>query len=115
MITATLHPNKYSPHTSYWTAQCQVNGRSYVARSRSGAANELARALVAAGIDDDELQTVLPDDWNNQLMGWGRPGKLLVHFKSFHAAAQYTYNGAGDRVRYVPPNAIPDCEDRADA
>jgi hypothetical protein len=35
-----------------WIAEVTVEGRTYTARSRHGAANELARQLVAAGLAD---------------------------------------------------------------
>ena len=39
-----------------WLAECEVEGRRFEARSRQGAANALARQLVAAGIADRPLE-----------------------------------------------------------
>jgi hypothetical protein len=38
-----------------WLAGCEVDGRRFLARSRQGAVYELARRLVAAGIEDRPL------------------------------------------------------------
>jgi hypothetical protein len=38
-----------------WLAECDVDGRRFTARSRQGAVYELARTLVAAGIEDRPL------------------------------------------------------------
>jgi hypothetical protein len=47
-IEATRTPNS----ACVWIAEVTVEGRTYTARSRHGAANELARQLVAAGLAD---------------------------------------------------------------
>jgi len=39
-----------------WLAECEVEGRRFEARSRHGAANALARELVAAGFADRPLE-----------------------------------------------------------
>ena len=39
-----------------WLAECEVGGRRFEARSRHGAANALARELVAAGVADRPLE-----------------------------------------------------------
>jgi hypothetical protein len=38
-----------------WLAECEVDGRRFMARSRHGAVYELARVLVAAGVADRPL------------------------------------------------------------
>jgi hypothetical protein len=38
-----------------WLAECDVDGRRFAPRSRQGAVYELARMLVAAGIEDRPL------------------------------------------------------------
>jgi hypothetical protein len=38
-----------------WVAECEIDGRRLVARSREGVIYELARILVAAGIEDRPL------------------------------------------------------------
>jgi hypothetical protein len=38
-----------------WVAECEINGRRFVARSREGVIYELARILAAAGIEDRPL------------------------------------------------------------
>jgi hypothetical protein len=39
-----------------WVAACELGGRRFEARSRHGAANALARELVAAGVADRPLE-----------------------------------------------------------
>jgi hypothetical protein len=93
-ITVTTWPDEATrtPNSACaWVAETMVEGRVYVARSRYGAANELARQLVASGLAD-------------------RP--MVIHYRglagvmtygSFHAAATRTFR-EGDqplhRVRY---------------
>ena len=74
-----------------WIAEAIVDGRTYTARSRHGAANELTRQLVAAGIIDRPMV----------IHYRGLAGTMT--WRSFHAAATWTYS-EGDqplrRVRY---------------
>jgi hypothetical protein len=74
-----------------WVAEATVDGRTYTARSRHGATNELARQLVAAGIIDRPMM----------IHYRGLAGTMT--WRSFHAAATWTYS-EGDqplrRVRY---------------
>src|SRR5262249_46071325 len=84
---ATRTPNS----ACAWVAEATVHGRTYTAPSRHGAANELARQLVAGGIIDRPMM----------IHYHGRPGTM--NWPSFHAAATWTYS-EGDqplrRVRY---------------
>jgi hypothetical protein len=77
-----------------WIAEATVEGRTYTARSRHGAANELARQLVAAGLADQPM--VIRHD--------GLAGTMI--YRSFHAATMWTF-GEGERplrrVRYRQP------------
>jgi hypothetical protein len=93
-ITVTCWPDEATRTPSSacaWVAEVMVDGRPYNARSRHGAANELARQLVAAGIIDRPM--VIRYGGRAGTMTWG----------SFHAAATWTYS-EGDqplrRVRY---------------
>jgi hypothetical protein len=61
-----------------WLAECEVDGRHFVARSRHGAVYELARVLVAAGIEDRPLRVAFA----------GLAGYTM--WPSFAAAAQWT-------------------------
>jgi hypothetical protein len=74
-----------------WVAETMVEGRVYVARSRHGAPNELARQLVIAGLPDRPMVVHYR----------GRVGTTT--YRSFHAAATWTFS-EGDqplhRVRY---------------
>jgi hypothetical protein len=74
-----------------WIAEATVDGRLYVARSRHGAPNELARQLVAAGVADRQMV----------IRSRGLAGTMT--YRSFYAAAGWTYS-EGDqplrRVRY---------------
>jgi len=79
-------------------AEAMVEGRVYVTRSRHGAPNELARQLVVAGIADRPMVIYCR----------GRAGTTT--WRSFHAAAGWTYT-EGDqplrRVRYrKPPEGV---------
>jgi hypothetical protein len=81
-----------------WLAQCEVEGRRFEARSRHGAANALARDLVAAGITDRPLEVRFD----------GVPGCL--RWASVTAAAGRTYT-EGNRplqcIRWIAPqNAV---------
>jgi hypothetical protein len=85
----------------YWVAETVLDdGRRFNARSRHGAANELARRLVEAGVADDELQVY-------ETRGDRRIRTL--HYRSFHGAAKWTFS-EGDapvhRARYVSPENI---------
>jgi hypothetical protein len=77
-----------------WLAQCEVEGRRFEARSRHGAANALARDLVAAGITDRPLEVRF--DGVAGCLRWG----------SLAAAAGRTYT-EGNRplqcIRWVAP------------
>lgn len=69
----------------YWQAECEVDGVRYVARSRNGAPNELARKLLAAEIPDAPLRIVS--------RGW----RGHVSIRSFHRAAEFTIVEGFDR------------------
>jgi hypothetical protein len=77
-----------------WLAECEVDGKHYEARSRHGAANALARQLMAAGIADQPLEVHFD----------GLPGHL--RWGSLEAAANRAYT-EGNRpvqcVRWVAP------------
>jgi hypothetical protein len=78
----------------FWIAECEVDGKYYEARSRHGAANALARQLMAAGIADHPLEVHFD----------GLPGYL--RWGSLEAAASRTYT-EGNRplqcIRWVAP------------
>jgi hypothetical protein len=84
---ATRTPNS----ACAWVAEAMVDGRTYTARSRHGAANELARQLLAAGLPDRPMTIYYR----------GLAGTMT--YRSFHAAATWTFS-EGDRplrrVRY---------------
>ena len=78
-----------------WIAEIIVNGVSYVARSRHGAPQDLARVLVAAGIPDAPMQVTTA-----ALRG-------ETTYRSFYAAADRTIEEdakvAVRSRRYRPP------------
>jgi hypothetical protein len=87
---ATRTPNS----ACYWIAETTIDGQEYSARSRHGAARELARVLVAAGIPDAPME----------VHSAGLRGHLT--FGSFHAAAIWTFtegNTPLQRVRWQDP------------
>jgi hypothetical protein len=54
-IVVTVRPLKATRTSNsgcIWLAECEIDGRRFEARSRHGAANALARELVAAGVAD---------------------------------------------------------------
>lgn len=77
-----------------WLAECEVEGRRFEARSRHGAANALARELVAAGVADGPLEVHFEG-----LAGWLRWGSIV-------AAAKRTFT-EGNRplqcIRWIAP------------
>ena len=77
-----------------WLAECEIGGRRFQARSRHGAANDLARQLIAAGVADQPL--VVHSDGLRGYLRWG----------SLKAAAKRTYT-EGNRplqcIRWVAP------------
>ena len=100
-IMVTIWPDEptRTPNSACaWVAEAMVEGRVYVTRSRHGAPNELARQLVVAGIADRPMVIYCR----------GRAGTTT--WRSFHAAAGWTYT-EGDqplrRVRYrKPPEGV---------
>ena len=91
-VTLTAEQSTRTPENScYYRAQAIVDGQTYLARSRRGATNELARLLVDAGIPDAPMQ----------VRQEGFAGHLTV--PSFHMAATFTYTeGATTSVRRIP-------------
>jgi hypothetical protein len=67
-----------------WEASTTIDGTVHTARSRSGAPQELARRLVAAGIPDQPMQTIGPD------------GRVQMTYRSLFEQAKWTY-GEGNR------------------
>ena len=88
---ATRTPGK----SCYWIAETIIDGRTFTARSRRGAAKELARVLAAAGIPDAPMH----------VHTHGIRGCLTT--SSFHEAAIWTYEEAAatqlHRARWVDP------------
>jgi hypothetical protein len=78
-----------------WIAETIVNGIVYSVRSRYGAAHELARVLVAAGIPDAVMRVTTA----------GLRGEMV--YRSVHAMAAYTFRENAQtpvrRARWVAP------------
>jgi hypothetical protein len=92
MVTSWADEATRTPNSACtWVAETIVEGRVYVARSRHGAPNELARQLVAAGLVDRPVV----------IHYRGLAGTMT--WRSFYAAAMWAYS-EGDhplrRVRY---------------
>jgi hypothetical protein len=89
-LEATRTPNS----GCIWLAACEIDGQHFEARSRHGAANALARELVAAGIPDRPLEVHFEG-----LAGCLRWGSIA-------AAAKRTYT-EGNRplqcIRWIAP------------
>jgi len=91
-IAVTTCPNEATrtPNSAcIWIAEATVEGRTYTARSRHGAPNELARQLVAAGIIDRPMV----------IRYRGLAGTMTC--RSFHAAAIWTYSEGDQPLRRV--------------
>ena len=70
-------------------AETMVEGRVYVARSRHGASNELARQLVAAGLADRLM-----------IIRYRGRAETMI-YRSFHAAAGWAYTEGDEPLRRV--------------
>src|SRR3984893_16620662 len=100
-IAVTTWPDeatRTSNSACIWTAEATVEGRTYTARSRHGPANQLARQLVAAGFPDRPMV----------IRYRGLVGTMT--YRSFHAAATWTFSEGERRLRRVrykePPEGI---------
>src|SRR5215472_10060229 len=72
-----------------WIAEATIEDQTYTARSRHGAPNELARQLFAAGFADRPM-----------VIGYqGLAGSMT--YRSFHAAATWTYGERDQPLRRV--------------
>lgn len=93
-ITVTTWPDEATRTLNsgcLWIAEATIDDRTYEARSRHGAPNELARQLVAAGLADRPMVI------HYRGCAW------TMTYRSFHATATWTF-GEGDqplrRVKY---------------
>jgi hypothetical protein len=74
-----LEETRSPDRSCVWEAVTTINGKTYTARSRRGASNELARLLVNADIPDAGMRL-----FTGNLKGY-------LFQKSFHEHAKYTY------------------------
>jgi hypothetical protein len=82
MIEIVLTPHeetRTAERACYYLAACEVDGQRYEARKRLGADNELARTLVAAGIEDQPVRVIQA----------GQPG--YGSWRSLHRMALFDY------------------------
>jgi hypothetical protein len=89
-----LHQTRTSNNGCIWLAECEVEGQRFETRCRHGAANALARELLAAGFADWPLEVHC--DGVAGCMRWG----------SVAAAARRTYtegNRALQCIRWIAP------------
>ena len=100
-IAVTTWPDeatRTSNSACVWIAEATVEGCTYTARSRHGPANQLARQLVAAGFPDRSMVIRY-----RELAG-------TMTYRSFHAAATWTYSEGDRRLRRVryrePPEGV---------
>lgn len=56
MFQRPLEDTRTPERSCVYAAECKVDGRRYSAKSRHGAANELARVLVSAGVPDQPVE-----------------------------------------------------------
>jgi hypothetical protein len=92
VIRVRQHPDPDTPTPGKsWIASAIVEGVTYTACARHGAANELARLLVAAGIPDAQMKIVTA----------GQPGYGTI--RSFHEAARWTYE---ETAATKPPHMV---------
>lgn len=91
--TMAIKPGSYTPKGVQWIAECTIDGQRYEAASRYGASCALARALVAAGVEDQPFDVLSPE------------GRLLRRWPSLHAAAESTFSEGKvplHRAKFVP-------------
>lgn len=104
MIEARQYPDMSRPLGSRgraWVAECVVDGVPYRARSYSGASYALARALVAAGVEDQPITIVTA----------GLPGSHT--HRSIVRLAQWSISegtGGMQRIRWQPYLAHQDAD-----
>lgn len=80
----------------FWIAECEVDGRTFTARSQRGAPHALARELVKAGIPDDAMVVI----------SQGLVGDMT--YRSFHRMAGFTYGESSTvRLSRVPYRELP--------
>jgi hypothetical protein len=91
-----LEETRTANSSCVWVAEATVEGRTYTARSRYCPANGLARQLIAAGLADRPL--VIRYD--------GLSGSMS--YRSFHAAASWTFSEGDRPVRRVQYKAPPE-------
>lgn len=81
-----------------WIVEATIEDQTYTARARHGAPNELARRLVAAGLTDRRMV----------IRYQGLAGSMT--YRSFHAAATWTYSEGNQPLRRVkyrePPEGV---------
>lgn len=83
MITIHIVPDEATrtkERTCEYVASAEINGRTYHARSRYSAANEMARVLMAEGIRDSRVRVTY-----DRLAGY-------TEYPSLHAMSRYTYS-----------------------
>jgi hypothetical protein len=56
MLERPLENSRTPERSCLYDAECEVGGQHYSARSRHGAANELARVLVCGGVPDQPVE-----------------------------------------------------------
>jgi|ERR1051325_1903071 hypothetical protein len=81
MTVRPLEKTRTPNRACQWEATAVVDGQVYTARSRHGAANALARQLVASAIRDQSLEMRDPS------------GRLLLTYPSFQKAGEGRLNG----------------------
>jgi hypothetical protein len=95
LVSVTTWPDEdtRSPHRGCaYIAETTVAEVTHTARSRHGAGNELARALVAAGIADRPME--IRDRRHSDI--------VQLRYRSFHAAARWTYTEGNRTLARVP-------------
>lgn len=97
-INVTIQPDENSRTADrgcVYIAEAEIDGRFFRARSRHGAANELARQLLAAGIEDRPMR----------VHQRGLRGHLT--WRSFHEAARWMCEESSTRalrrIRWTDP------------
>ena len=95
MLQRPLEETRTPERSCVYEAECEFDGRRNSARSRHGAANELARVLVSAGVPDQPPE----------IRQAGIKGCITWH--SLHELARWTYHESATvtlrRVRWKPP------------
>jgi hypothetical protein len=96
--TWMVEDSRRRERSSAWRAYCWFGDEVVSVVSRRGAANSLARALFALGVEDQPME-VFDEDW----------GRVVMRHRSVHGAARWTFEeGSAVPLRRARYRAAPE-------